>query len=87
MPSLWGPRSTIHRILPEEGYRFSSHNEVFIFLKGTLEKYHNIMILNVTFISVILLKVRQQTGDCMKPVFSIQFYEDNLMDSIFPFVR
>jgi hypothetical protein len=42
------------------------------------------MILNVTFVKAILLNVRQQTGDCMKPVFSIQFCEDNLMGQYFP---
>jgi len=42
------------------------------------------MILNVIFVNVISLNVRQQTGDCMKPVFSIQFCEDNLMGQYFP---
>jgi len=50
-----------------------------------LEKYHNVTILNVTFVNVILLNVRQQTGDCIKPVFNIQFCEDNLMGQYFPF--
>jgi len=49
-----------------------------------LEKYQNVIILNVIFVNVILLSVRLQTGDCMKPVISYQFCEDNLMGQYFP---
>jgi len=56
----------------------------FLFFKQDFGKVPQCNDFNVTFVNVILLNVRQETGDCVISVFSIQFCEDNLMGHYFP---